>query len=842
MSTLRVDKIKGRTGTTVTIPDSQNLSVTGNVTVSGQQNFAAGAQLNLQGENINSGTRGQVLYYDSSGQVAKLAVGSAGAVLKSDGTDVSWGAIGGTPRVYYVATNGVDGAGRGGSVDTAFKTLKYASANIGTPTAAQPAIIFVKGGVYEETALPIIIPPYTTIAGDSLRTTVIKPGSGLDSGGSILNTRSTLFRCSNGTIVQDLVCDGMGGYTVGTPAHAPENATVGGVYFALNAANVISEKSPYIYNVTTFGDGATGALIDGALHASGYKTMLFHTYTAIHSDGLGIYAKDNGAAEVINCFSYYAQVGYAATGGAKIRSLNSSNSYGEYGVYSAGTDSSETTNDGTVKGTMLAYTNVLATEFNLGEQITGAGGATAYVANVQSEPKRIYIVGKTGSFVAGEVVTGGTSGATATLDTGGAFESNQSGRILVTQFANSAVAGDALQFASTDGNAYQIQSVSSVTANSVAYHVIVFSTSRATPVPDATVVNCRKNFSIVRLTGHDFLMIGTGDKTTTNWPDAPTQNPAQANQIVTNTTDPGRVYYVATDELGNFYVGEYFSVDQATGTATLNSSAFDLKGLESLQLGSIGGLIGASINEFSTDGTLSQNSPNKCPTQSAVKTYVDGLTGVSGNFTVAGNLTVSGTTTTVDSTNTTIADPRIELASGTSGSANKDTGIILNRGSDQNIFIGFDESENKVVFKQTTADGANNDNDLTWASDANVSFGRADFTRLVTGEVIEKADVKADVLTGTHNVNVEDNSVHLYTTNATGNFVFNCRGGASTTLDSMLNNGESITVAMVTTQGGTAYYCTSLQIDGTGQSVKWAGGAPSAGNASGLDVYTFSII
>ena len=843
MSTLRVDKIKGRTGTTVTIPDSQNLSVTGGLTVTGNQSFAAGSQLNLQGENINSGTRGQVLYYDSSGQIAKLSVGSSGAVLKSDGTDVAWGAIGGTPRVYYVATSGADEAGRGGSIDTAWKTVKYACTNIGTPSATTPAIIFVKGGVYEETALPIIIPPYTTVAGDSLRTTVIKPGSGLDSGGSILNTRSTLFRCSNGTIVQDLVCDGMGGYTVGTPAYAPENATVGGVYFALNAANVISEKSPYIYNVTTFGDGATGALIDGALHASGYKTMLFHTYTAIHSDGLGIYAKDNGAAEVINCFSYYAQVGYAATGGAKIRSLNSSNSYGEYGVYSAGTDSSESPNQGTVKGTMLAYTNVLTTDFTLGEQITGGNsGATAYVANVQSEPKRIYIVGKSGTFQATETITGGTSGATATLDAGGSFETNQSGRILVTQFANSAIAGDALQFASTDGNAYQIQSVSSVTANSVAYHVIVFSTSRATPVPDNTVVNCRKNFSIVRLTGHDFLMIGTGDKTTTNWPDAPTQPPSQADQIVTNATDPGRVYYVATDELGNFYVGEYFKVDQATGTATLNSSAFDLKGLESLQLGSLGGLIGASINEFSTDGTLSQNSDVKVPTQAAVKTYVDSLSGVSGNFTVAGNLTVSGTTTTVNSTNTTISDPRIELASGTTGSAVKDTGLILDRGSDNNIFIGYDESENKVVFKETTADGATAGNDLTWASDANVSFGRADFSRLVTGEVIEKADVKGDVLTGTHNVNLEDNSVHLYTSAATGNFVFNCRGGASTTLDSMLNNGESITVAMVTTQGGTAYYCTSLQIDGTGQSVKWAGGAPSGGNANGLDVYTFSII
>ena len=108
----------------------------------------------------------------------------------------------------------------------------------------------------------------------------------------------------------------------------------------------------------------------------------------------------------------------------------------------------------------------------------------------------------------------------------------------------------------------------------------------------------------------------------------PTQNPAQADHVITNETDPGRVYYTATDDLGNFYVGEFFKVDQATGKVTLDSSAFDLKGLESLQLGSIGGLIGASINEFSTDGTLSQNSDNKCPTQAAVKTYVDTVNSV----------------------------------------------------------------------------------------------------------------------------------------------------------------------------------------------------------------------
>ena len=55
----------------------------------------------------------------------------------------------------------------------------------------------------------------------------------------------------------------------------------------------------------------------------------------------------------------------------------------------------------------------------------------------------------------------------------------------------------------------------------------------------------------------------------------------------------------------------------------MDASAFNLSGLESLRLGSVGGLIGASVNEFSTDGTLGQNSNTKVPTQNAVKTYVD---------------------------------------------------------------------------------------------------------------------------------------------------------------------------------------------------------------------------
>ena len=841
MSTLRVDNIKGRTGTTVTIPDSQNLSVTGGLTVSGAQSFAAGATLSLQGENINTGTRGDILYYDAAGKIAKLNIGASGSVLKSDGTDMTWGGIGGATNVYYVATNGVDAAGRGGSIDTAFATVKYACANIGTPTISSPAVIFIKAGTYEEVQLPIVVPPFTTIVGDNLRATIIKPGTGLDSSGSVLNTRSTLFRLSNGTIIQDLVLDGMGGYVPGTPAYAPENGTIGGVYFAFSAASPITDKSPYIYNVTSFGDGATGALADGALHSTGNRSMLFHTYTAIHSDGLGIYARDNSNCEVISGFTYYCQIGYAATGGSKIRSLNSSNSYGEYGVYSAGFDASETPNSGTVAGTMLTYTNVLTTDFTNGEQITGGtSNATAYVVNVQAEPKRIYIVSKSGTFQANETVTGVSSGATATL-AAASFETNQSGRILVTTFSTSADAGDSLQFAATDGNAYQIQTVSSVTANGVAYHVLVFSTSRATPVPSGTTVNVRKEFSLIRLTGHDFLQVGTGDSTTTNWPSNPTQPASQADQIVTNTTDPGRVYYVATDELGNFFVGDYFQVDQATGQVTLDASAFNLTGLQSLRLGSLGGLIGASVNEFSTDGTLAQNSDSKVPTQSAVKTYVDNISTISGNLTITGNLQVDGTTTTVDTTNTTITDKLIELGTGTSGSPSGDAGIVIERGSSDNVFIGWDESEDKIRFATGAFTGSSSGN-LT-LTDAIVQFGNIEASRLTTNEVIERADVKGDTLTGTPNVNLEDNAVHYYTSNAGANWVFNFRGGVSTTLNNMLATGEVMTVALLTTQGSTAYYATGIQIDGVSQTVKWSNGtAPSSGTANSIEVYSFSIV
>jgi len=144
---------------------------------------------------------------------------------------------------------------------------------------------------------------------------------------------------------------------------------------------------------------------------------------------------------------------------------------------------------------------------------------------------------------------------------------------------------------------------------------------------DLTHITFREAFSQVRMSGHDFLDIGTGGFADTNYPVIIAtdyqQQPDQNRETLSE--NGGRVFYVTTDQDGNFRVGDYFKVEQATGRATLSSEEFDLAGLNELQLGSItAGKQGATINEFSTDGTFADNSDSAVPTEKAVKTYVDG--------------------------------------------------------------------------------------------------------------------------------------------------------------------------------------------------------------------------
>lgn len=111
----------------------------------------------------------------------------------------------------------------------------------------------------------------------------------------------------------------------------------------------------------------------------------------------------------------------------------------------------------------------------------------------------------------------------------------------------------------------------------------------------------------------------------------------------------------------------------------------------------------------------------------------------------------------------------------------------------------------------------------------------------------DKINVVASAATGTINVDVNTANVWYYTASATANFTLNFRGSSSATLDSKLAVGESITVTFINTNGATAYYPTTFQIDGTtlsgGTGIKWQIAAPPvAGDANALNTYTVTII
>jgi hypothetical protein len=107
----------------------------------------------------------------------------------------------------------------------------------------------------------------------------------------------------------------------------------------------------------------------------------------------------------------------------------------------------------------------------------------------------------------------------------------------------------------------------------------------------------------------------------------------------------------------------------------------------------------------------------------------------------------------------------------------------------------------------------------------------------------ERWNVSATAAATTVNFDANTSGILYYTSNATGNWTLNVRGDGSTTLNSMLTTNDSITVVFFVTNGATAYYQTGFQIDGNAVTPKWQNGtAPSAGNTSSIDIYSYTIV
>lgn len=169
---------------------------------------------------------------------------------------------------------------------------------------------------------------------------------------------------------------------------------------------------------------------------------------------------------------------------------------------------------------------------------------------------------------------------------------------------------------------------------------------------------------------------------------------------------------------------------------------------------------------------------------------------------------------------------------------------------------GTDDMPGRLLLS-TTADGASTPTErMRIDSAGNVGIGgtpgsntrltvagSSSIAGLKVSNIKETITVSATAATGTVLYDIATQSVLYYTTNASANWIVNFRGSGGTSLNSFMSPGESMTVTFMVTQGATAYYNTSITVDGVAVTPKWAGGvAPSAGNANSVDLYSYTII
>ena len=143
------------------------------------------------------------------------------------------------------------------------------------------------------------------------------------------------------------------------------------------------------------------------------------------------------------------------------------------------------------------------------------------------------------------------------------------------------------------------------------------------------------------------------------------------------------------------------AVTVGSTSISLGASSTTLAGLTSVTSGTV------NIADRHIKTTDSTNLVlNEAIDISSAGAITAGSINLSGNAVISGNLTVSGSTTSVETTNSTISDKLIELATGTSGTPSGDSGIIIERGSSNNAFIGFDESADKFIVGTGTFTGS----------------------------------------------------------------------------------------------------------------------------------------
>lgn len=194
-----------------------------------------------------------------------------------------------------------------------------------------------------------------------------------------------------------------------------------------------------------------------------------------------------------------------------------------------------------------------------------------------------------------------------------------------------------------------------------------------------------------------------------------------------------------------------------------------------------------SLTQIKFDGSEGITTETGSGTPNLLKIGVDGTvvrtTGAqtiagdktfSNNITVNGNLTVSGAVNTVLSETVKIEDSLLLLNSNHTGTPTTDAGLIVERGTSQNVGLFWDESVDEWVFVNTNEDGTTNGN-VTIASYANIranrikaalsAGGAGSFVVLTGGELLTRTanDIKGDLSARTFKQTIGNGSTTSFT-------------------------------------------------------------------------------
>ena len=284
-------------------------------------------------------TLGDIRTHDDT-ETVRLAIGELGNNLKSIDSNPTWENFEETNKVYFVSTNGTDSVNNGKTINSPFRTIKYACDFILQNEAERaPATIIIKTGIYEE-QLPISVPANVALTGDELRSTVVQPALGFE--------LTNMFYVRNGSGIRNMTLQGLAGTLGSELTEYGTRRPTAGAYVSLDPGNGpddesvwITSKSCYVQNVTTFGTGCIGMKIDGELHNGGNRSIVANDFTQVLSDGIGYWANAEGLSELVSVFTYYCYIGYLATNGGKLRATNGNNSYGTFGSRAEGFNPSE---------------------------------------------------------------------------------------------------------------------------------------------------------------------------------------------------------------------------------------------------------------------------------------------------------------------------------------------------------------------------------------------------------------------------------------------------------------------------------------------------------------------